>query len=79
MTEVTSHPVWCYLAVFFIGSLVSIFLAFEPYHMFDHFTFQCLLSPFGFSLPIKGPVQSQFQLLQNQTQSLTGEILYIVI
>ena len=79
MTEITSHLVWCYLAVFFIGSLVFIFLAFDPYHMVDHFTFQCLLSAFGFSLLIKGPVQSQFQLLQNQNQSLPGEILYIVI
>ena len=37
-----------------------IFLAFEPYHMVDHFTVQCPLSVFGVSLLIKGSVQSQF-------------------
>ena len=41
----------------------SIFLAFEPYHMVDPSTVQYPLSVFGVSLPIKGPVQSQFQFL----------------
>ena len=40
-----------------------IFLAFEPYHMVGPSTIQCPLLVFGVSLPIKGPVQSQFQFL----------------
>ena len=40
-----------------------IFLAFEPYHMVDRSTIQYSLSVFFVSLPIKGPVQSQFQFL----------------
>ena len=42
----------------------------EPYHMVDPSTIQCTLLVFGVSLPIKRPVQSQFQFLQNQAQSL---------
>ena len=41
-----------------------IYLPFDPYHKVDLSTFQCPLSVSGFSLPIKGPVQSQFQFLQ---------------
>ena len=40
-----------------------IFLAFEPYHMVDPPSVLSSLSVFGVSFPIKGPVQSQFQLL----------------
>ena len=40
-----------------------IFLVFEPYHMVEPSTVQYPLSVFGFSLPIEGPVQSQFQFL----------------
>ena len=40
-----------------------IFLAFEPYHIADPSTIQCSLLVFGVSLPIKAPVQSQFQFL----------------
>ena len=35
--------------------------------MVNSLTFQSLLGVFGLSLPIKGPVQRQFELLQNQT------------
>ena len=51
-----------------------IFLACEPYHMVNLSTVQCPLSVFGVSLPIKRPVQSQFQFLENRVQSLPGEI-----
>ena len=54
-----------------------IFLAFEPYHMVDPYTIQCPLSVLCVSLSIKRPVQSQSQFLQNQVQSLHGEIPYI--
>ena len=40
-----------------------IFLDLELYHMVDPSTVQCPLLVFGVSLLIKGPVQSQFQLL----------------
>ena len=56
----------------------SIFIAFELYHMVDPSTIQCPLSIFSVSLAIKGPVQSQFQFLWNQVQSLASEIPYIV-
>ena len=46
MAEVSPHPVCYYLAVFLIGSLISIFLAFEPNQMVDPSTNQCLLSFF---------------------------------
>lgn len=78
MVEVTPHPVWYYLAVFFIGFLVFNFLASELYQMVDPYTIQCPLAAFDVSLPIKEPAQSQFQLLQNRTQSLPGEIPYVV-
>ena len=42
-----------------------VFLAFKPYHMINSSTFQYLLGVFGLSLPIKGPVQCQFELIQN--------------
>ena len=67
IVEVTPHPAWYYLAVFLIGYLVFTFLAFEPYHMVDPSTIQCLMSIFSVScLQIKGPAQSQFQLLENR-------------
>ena len=47
-------------------------------HESCQFYFQCSLTDFGVSLPIKGPVQSQFQFLENRVQSLSGEIPYIV-
>ena len=52
-----------------------IFLGLKPYHMVNSFTFQYLLGVFGLSLPIKGPVQRQFELLQNQTLSLPEKYL----
>ena len=58
MVEVTPQAVWYYLAIFDF-----IFLAFEPYHMVDPPSVLSSLSVFGVSFPIKGPVQSQFQLL----------------
>ena len=67
MVEGTPHPVWNYLALFLIDSFFFIFLAFKPYHMVNSLTFQSLLGVFGLSLPIKGPLQRQFELLQNQT------------
>lgn len=56
LIEVTSHPASYYLAVFLIDFLVFIFWAFEPYLMVYPSTVQCLLSVFGNSLPIKGPL-----------------------
>ena len=58
--------------------LFLIFLAFELYHMVDSSTVQCPLSVFGVRFFIKGPVQSQFKLLQKETQNLPGEITYLV-
>ena len=55
-----------------------IFLAFEPYHMVDPSIVRCPLSVFSVSLPIKGPVQSQFQFLQKRVQNLPDEIPYKV-
>ena len=55
-----------------------IFLAFEPYHMVDPSIVRCPLSDFSVSLPIKGPVQSQFQFLQKRVQNLPDEISYMV-
>ena len=46
--------------------------------MVDPSTFQCPLSLFGVSLPIKGSVKIQLQFFQNQVQNLPDEIPYIV-
>ena len=35
MVEGTPHPVWCYLALFLIGSFFFIFSAFKPYRMIN--------------------------------------------
>ena len=51
-----------------IGSLVFIFLSFEPYHKTS--TVKPLLSVFGVSFRIKRPIQIQFQLFQNQPQTV---------
>ena len=77
MVKVTPLLVCYYLTVFFDRILDFIFLAYQPYHMIDPSTVQRPLSGFGVSLVIKGPVQSQFQFLENRVQSLPGEIPYI--